>query len=141
MRKAEMTDLNSIINIERTAYVKPYWNENSFKNLLKNNLNNSVWLFEIENKIIGFLIDQCCDNEISLLNVAVLKSLQKKGLGKKIISHYLNNIPKNSIVFLEVNKNNFIARKIYTDLNFKKVYIRKNYYNGSEDAIVMKYVK
>tara|TARA_B100000287_G_scaffold331300_1_gene316123 strand:- start:601 stop:873 length:273 start_codon:yes stop_codon:yes gene_type:complete len=87
------------------------------------------------------LIEQRCLDEISILNVAVDKKYQNNGFGSKIVSQYLNILPKYSIVILEVNINNYIARKIYTSLNFKEIDLRKNYYNNSENALVMRYVK
>ena len=141
LKKARISDINSIAKIEKTSYKKPYWNENLLKYLFNNSLTDSAWVFEVKKKIIGFLIEQRCLDEISILNVAVDKKHQNNGFGRKIINQYLNLIPSKSIVFLEVNKNNFIARKIYTDLNFKEVGSRKNYYNNIEDALIMKYVK
>ena len=111
------------------------------KYLFNNSITDSAWILEVKKKIVGFLIEQRCLNEISILNVAVDKKYQNNGFGRKIISDYLSLIPSNSIVFLEVNINNFIARKIYTSLNFKEVESRKNYYNNVEDALIMKYVK
>ena len=141
LRKAGIIDMNSIVNIEKTSYEKPYWNESLLKYLFNQSITDSVWIFEFKKKIIGFLIEQRCLNEISILNVAVDKKYQNNGFGKKILSQYLNILPNNSVVFLEVNKNNFIARKIYTALNFKEVDSRKNYYNNSEDALIMRYAK
>jgi len=141
LKKAGISDLNSIVKIEKTSYKKPYWNENLLKYLFNNSLTDSAWVFEVKKKIIGFLIEQRCLDEISILNLAVDKKYQNNGFGKNIINEYLNLIPSKSVVFLEVNKNNFIARKIYTDLNFKEVDSRKNYYNNIEDALIMKYVK
>ena len=141
LKKATISDINSIAKIEKTSYRKPYWNENLLKYLFNNSLTDSAWVFEVKKKVIGFLIEQRCLNEISILNVAVDKKYQNNGFGRKIISDYLSLIPSNSIVFLEVNINNFIARKIYASLNFKEVDSRKNYYNNIEDALIMKYVK
>tara|TARA_B100001741_G_C16406955_1_gene529689 strand:+ start:64 stop:504 length:441 start_codon:yes stop_codon:yes gene_type:complete len=141
LKKATISDINSIAKIEKTSYKKPYWNENLLKYLFNNSLTDSAWVFEVKKKIIGFLIEQRCLDEISILNLAVDKKYQNNGFGKNIINEYLNLIPSKSVVFLEVNKNNFIARKIYTDLNFKEVDSRKNYYNNIEDALIMKYVK
>ena len=141
LKKATISDINSIAKIEKTSYKKPYWNENLLKYLFNNSLTDSAWVFEVKKKIIGFLIEQRCLGEISILNLAVDKKYQNNGFGKNIINEYLNLIPSKSVVFLEVNKNNFIARKIYTDLNFKEVDSRKNYYNNIEDALIMKYVK
>ena len=141
LRKAGISDINSIINIEKTSFKKPYWSESLLKYLFNISTTDSVWIFEVEKKIIGFLIEQRCFNEISILNVAVGKKYQNNGFGKKIVSQYLSILPNDSIVFLEVNINNFIARKIYTSLNFEKIGSRKNYYNNFEDALIMRYVK
>ena len=69
------------------------------------------------------------------------RQFQNRGIGKKLINHYLDLIPGNCSVFLEVNKSNIIARKIYADLNFKNIGMRKNYYNDGGDALIMKYTK
>ena len=62
-------------------------------------------------------------------------------MGKKFVNKYLDIIPGNCTVFLEVNRSIFIAIKIYTDLNFIKIDERKNYYKNGEDALVMRYSK
>ena len=106
-----------------------------------NSITCSAWVFEAEKRIIGFLIEQRCLDEASILDVAVDKKYQNNGFGKKIVIQYLSILPNDSIVFLEVNKNNYIARKIYTALGFKNVGSRKNYYNSNEDALIMRYLK
>ena len=141
LRKARTSDINSILNIEKTSYEKPYWNESLLKYLFNESITDSVWIFEFKKKIIGFLIEQRCFDEISILNVAIDKKYQNNGFGKKFLIQYLSILPINSIVFLEVNINNFIARKIYTDLNFKKIDQRKNYYTDGGDALIMRYIK
>ena len=141
IRKGAICDLTSIIDIEKAVYDKPYWNVSMIKKLFIDSIFETIWVIENGKKIIGFLIEQRCDNEINLLNVAIDKPFQNKGIGKKLINHYLNLILVNSSVFLEVNKANIIARKIYADLNFKNIGMRKNYYNDGGDALIMKYTK
>ena len=141
IRKGAICDLTSIIDIEKAVYNKPYWNVAMIKNLFIDSIFETIWVIEIGKKIIGFLIEQRCDNEINLLNVAVDRQFQNRGIGKILINHYLNLIPANSSVFLEVNKANIIARKIYADLNFKNIGMRKNYYYDGGDALIMKYTK
>ena len=136
-----MFDLASIVDIENIIFTKPYWTKIGLRKLLNKNLSEKLWVFESQNKIIGYLIEQNCDDEISLLNVVIDLPFQNKGIGKKMINKYLGNVPGNCTVFLEVNRSNLIAIKIYTDLNFKKIDIRKNYYHDGEDALIMKYTK
>ena len=141
LRKAGISDINSILNIEKASYEKPYWNESLLKYLFNNSITDSAWIFEVKKRIIGFLIEQRCQDEISILNVAVDKKYQNNGFGKKIVRQYLSILPNNTVVFLEVKINNFIALKIYTALNFEIIDSRKNYYNNGKDALIMRYVK
>ena len=60
LRKAGNCDINSIVNIEKTTYEKPYWNESLLKYLFNNSITDSAWVFELKKKIIGFLIEQRC---------------------------------------------------------------------------------
>ena len=141
IRKSSISDLESIVNIEKKAYNKPYWNESMLKKLFNKDSNEIIWVTQIKEKILGFLIEQRCGDEINLLNIAIDSSFQNLGIGKKLIGYFLRIIPNNSSVFLEVNKSNFIARKIYSNLNFKSIDIRKSYYNDGGDALIMKYKK
>ena len=141
IRKGKASDLKSILNIEKKVYNKPYWTVSMLKRLFNESSNEIIWITEIKQKIVGFLIEQRCNSEINLLNVAIDKSFQNRGIGKKFIGYFLRFIPNNSSVFLEVNKSNYIARKIYSNLNFKNINIRKSYYNDGGDALIMKYKK
>ena len=140
-RKGTIFDLKSVLKIEKKVYNKPYWTESMLKRLFNKDSNEIIWITEVKQKIVGYLIEQRCDNEINLLNVAIDKSFQNQGIGKKMMDYFLRIIPDNSSVFLEVNKSNFIARKIYYNLNFEIIDIRKSYYNDGGDALIMKYKK
>ena len=67
------------------------------------------------------------------------KAFQTRGFGKLFLVKFLQNIPPNSSVFLEVKRSNLIAISLYTDLKFIKISERKNYYDDGEDAILMQY--
>ena len=91
--------------------------------------------------IIWFIIDLRYANEVNILNIAIGKPFQNKGHGFKMVYNYLKILPQNWTVLLEVKKNNYKALKIYSKLNFKKLYIRKAYYNDGADAVNMSLVK
>ena len=82
IRKGTISDLKSILNIEKKVYNKPYWNESMLKRLFNKDSNEIIWITGIKQKIVGFLIEQRCDDEINLLNVAIDKSFQNRGIGK-----------------------------------------------------------
>lgn len=140
-RQGQISDLKSVLNIEQNVYDKPYWNESMLKRLFNKESNEIIWITEIKKEIVGFIIEQRCDDDIDLLNLAIDKSFQNRGIGGEMVGCFLRIIPNNSSVFLEVKESNFIARKIYSNLNFKHIDIRKNYYNDGGDAFIMHYKK
>ena len=109
--------------------------------VLSGKTNNRIWVYELNNMIIGFVIDLRYDNEANILNIAIGESFQSKGHGLKMVSNYLKSLPPECTVLLEVKKNNYRALKIYSKLNFQKLNIRKAYYNDGLDAVNMILVK
>ena len=138
-RHAENKDIMSIYNIGQAVFDVNYWSISSIKKYLHPYQNKNIWVYEFENKIIGYIIEQRCQNEIELLSIAIDKTFQSKGFGKFFLIKFLQNIPANSSVFLEVKRSNLIAIKLYIDLKFIKMSERKNYYHDGEDAILMHY--
>tara|TARA_B100001113_G_scaffold32363_1_gene23063 strand:+ start:13 stop:444 length:432 start_codon:yes stop_codon:yes gene_type:complete len=138
-RHAENKDIISIHNIGQAIFGIHNWSINSIKKYLHQYQNKNIWVYEFKNKIIGYIIEQRCQNEIDLLSIAIDKTFQSKGFGKFFLIKFLQNIPANSSVFLEVKRSNLIAIKLYIDLKFIKISERKNYYHDGEDAILMHY--
>ena len=138
-RHAENKDIASIYNIGQAVFDVHNWSINSIKKYIPPCQNKNIWVYEFENKIIGYIIEQRCQDEIELLSIAIDKTFQSKGFGKFFLIKFLQNIPANSSVFLEVKRSNLIAIKLYIDLKFIKMSERKNYYPDGEDAILMHY--
>ena len=138
-RHAENKDIASIYNIGQAVFDVHNWSINSIRKYIPPCQNKNIWVYEFENKIIGYIIEQRCQDEIELLSIAIDKTFQSKGFGKFFLIKFLQNIPANSSVFLEVKRSNLIAIKLYIDLKFIKMSERKNYYPDGEDAILMHY--
>ena len=117
LRKGNRFDLNNVFNIEIMAYDRPYWSKNMLFEVLTNKTDKELWVYEIENDIIGFIIEMRCRDEISLLNVAIYRSLQGVGHGLKMLKKYIKTLPDKCSIYLEVNKNNIRALKMYAKLN------------------------
>ena len=141
LRKGKNSDLEYIYEIETKVYDKPYWNKKMLDKVLSGKTENRIWIYELNKIIIGFIIDLRYANEVNILNIAIGKSFQNKGYGSKMVYNYLNRLPRKCIVLLEVKKSNYKALKIYSKLNFQKLYIRKAYYNDGADAVNMRLVK
>ena len=73
------------------------------------------------------------------MNIVVKKDFRNKKIGSLLLEHlisYSKSINLKNIT-LEVNKNNLSAIKLYEKFAFDRLGIRKKYYNGKDDAIIM----
>ena len=141
LRKGRESDLKNVLEIEVMAYKNPYWSQNMIFEVLANKTDKRLWIYEVDNDVVGFIIDMRHKNEISLLNIAIHKYLQGMGHGLKMLKKYIKSLPGKCSIYLEVNKNNIKALNTYAKLNFEKVSIRKSYYNDGGDAIIMQLVR
>ena len=141
LRKGRESDLENVLSIEINAYEKPYWNQNMLIEVLANKTDKRLWIYEVDNDGVGFIIDMRSKDEISLLNIAINKYLQGMGHGLKMFKKYIKSLSGKYSIYLEVNKKNIKALNMYTKLNFKRVSIRKSYYTDGGDAITMQLVK
>ena len=141
LRRGRESDLKDVLNIEVMAYKNPYWNQNMLFEVLANKTDKRLWIYEVDNDVVGFIIDMRYKDEISLLNIAIHKCLQGMVNGLKMLKKYIKSLPGKYSIYLEVSKNNIKALNMYAKLNFERVSIRKSYYTDGGDAINMQLVK
>ena len=94
-----------------------------------------IYVYEEENKILGFLHTEYHFEITDIVNIAVDINNQHKGIGYKLIEYLLNNTESEKIM-LEVRESNTNAINLYDKCGFKEIHRRTNYY-GNEDAIIM----
>ena len=73
------------------------------------------------------------------MNIVVKKDFRNNGIGSLLLDYlisYSKSINLKTIT-LEVNEINIPAIKLYEKFDFEKLGIRKKYYNGENDAIIM----
>lgn len=115
-----------------------FWNYSILENDFKNNdsyyivakCNNEIWGFAGYLKII---------DEINILNIVTRIDKRNLHIGSKMLEYliYTSKNEKANSITLEVNVNNIPAIKLYEKYNFEKVGLRKKYYYGTDDAIIM----
>lgn len=130
LRNADIDDLTELL----INYDKSIENHFNFSSYLSNDL-YSQYVYIINDKIVGYVLITVIDDlvEIHLLYVDNLFRNQK--IGTKLMDHIIDKY-SNYRFLLEVAINNYIAIKLYENMNFKKINIRKKYYNDI-DAYVM----
>jgi ribosomal-protein-alanine N-acetyltransferase len=131
-------DLPNVMEIERENYTHP-WDEDIFVDCFK--VGYGCWVFEENEKILGYCIMTLGVGEAHVLNVSVDPAEQGQGLGRRMMENLIE-IARDEAdkMFLEVRPSNPGALALYKKLGFKKIGTRKGYYpaeNGREDAIML----
>lgn len=98
--------------------------------------NENYKIIGIEN--VAFAIFQLVAGEAEIIYIAVIDEFRRQGIGGKMIEYFIENFkPEN--IFLEVRDSNINAQKMYEKYNFKNIGMRKGYYEGGEDALLMEW--
>ena len=89
-------------------------------------------------KLFGLCSAWYAIEELHLTYIAVLPLLQRKGLGKILLSDLIKRSKsfKTKQIYLEVKKTIKPAKAFYKSMGFKTVGIRSNLYKDGSDALV-----
>lgn len=135
VRAATANDIDSIINIENRVFQKP-WSADQIVFELTQQPAAGTLVIENE-QLIGYLIFHHVEKEFYILNFAIDIPFQHRGYGKKLLTKFLNDLESDSTVFLDVNRSNLNAVKLYLDMGFSEIARRDKYYEDGEDALIM----
>jgi ribosomal-protein-alanine N-acetyltransferase len=91
-------------------------------------------------RIIGYLCGNHLFEQAELAVIAVEKTAQNKGYGKKLLDTFLEAMSAFGVtdIFLEVRLSNLAALHLYESRGFVKTRLRTGYYEDGEDAWEMK---
>ena len=81
-------------------------------------------------------------DEGTVTNIATHPDARRQGLGRQIVSSLLREAETRGLekVFLEVRVSNEAAWRLYEQMNFSRVGLRKNFYrHPTEDAFIMEW--
>ena len=73
------------------------------------------------------------------MNIVTKKNMRNIGIASQLLTEvirYCKNLNLKSI-YLEVNENNLSAIHLYEKYGFKRIGLRKKYYNNTDNAILM----
>lgn len=104
-----------------------------------NNKNSRYIVAKKENEIVGFAGIIITPDSVEITNIVTKKRGRKKGIGNLLLDKIIKigEKTKRNNISLEVNEKNKIAINLYNKFGFKQVGLRKKYYNGKDNAIIM----
>lgn len=115
-----------------------FWNKEILKSELEN-ANSKYIVAKEDEEIVGFAGIIILPDNVEIMNIVTKKSERKKGIGNLLLDRliYMTKELKKDNISLEVNEKNEVAINLYKKFGFKEVGIRKKYYNGADNAIIM----
>ena len=127
----EITDIKLIKNLfdEYKEKYNPIINDYTF-----------ILSYKVDDKYVGFLIYQLLYENAEIIDIFVLDEYRNKGIGKALLNKLFDNKQVEKIT-LEVKKDNKYGIMLYNSLGFKKVAVRKGYYNGVDGILMYKEVR
>jgi len=137
IRNLREVDVPALLEIERSCFPDP-WPVQWFKEPIRS---RDICLGACNGtKIIGYLI--CCreDNVLHLANLAVDPECRRQGVATALLNQVfqMTRNARFSEVYLEVRRSNIEAIRIYERYGFQITGVEEQYYQGSEDALIMK---
>jgi ribosomal-protein-alanine N-acetyltransferase len=145
IRKVKKSDIDRIIDIERSWHHLSHWSIDSYYRLLNDDDFTSSFVAEADDeigqvRIVGFVIFHVVSGVCEIYNIAVDANHARTGVGKQLMQTVIEESRKRNVekVVLEVRKSNVGAIRFYDAFQFKIIGERKNYYSSPiEDAFVM----
>jgi [ribosomal protein S18]-alanine N-acetyltransferase len=139
LRPMREADLNAVIEVERASYEFP-WTRAIFRDCLR--VGYFCFVYEAPAALVGHGIMSVAAEECHLLNICVHPEHQRHGLGRALVNFLLSFARRKraQVALLEVRVSNTAAYRLYTQLGFDEIGIRKDYYParyGREDAIIL----
>ncbi|MCL2891724.1 ribosomal protein S18-alanine N-acetyltransferase [Brenneria tiliae] len=132
-------DLAQAFQIEQASHAFP-WTAKTFAG------NQGERYFNLKlshnGRMAAYAITQVVLDEATLFNLAVHPDHQRRGFGRQLLEHMINQLEQRGVVtlWLEVRASNQPAIALYESLGFNEVTLRRDYYPtaaGREDAVIM----
>lgn len=132
-------DIAEAVNIENMCFSRP-WSEKLFKVSIEDSY-SKFFVVRMCGVLAGFSgMYTAAQKEGYVYNIAVHPKFRNKGIGTALTLKLLEYSKANKLEFLslEVRESNICAVLIYEKCGFKKIGIRKNFYECPvENALIM----
>ncbi len=143
IRAAIAADLAAILDIEFQSFSNP-WQPDTFRSLLKQERAEVLVAEDPGVGVVGYTVLWWVLDRAELANLAVRKDHQERGIGSFLLDQAISHAEAQGVesLFLEVRMSNEPANRLYSNLGFSQISVRKDYYQTPrEDArILVKYL-
>lgn len=136
IKLCDISDLGGICKLEQQNFSPP-WSEDSITRALSDPLFKFYGAFCGE-KLVGFVNAMCLSGELTVNSIAVEEGFRRQGVGRRLLEAALCGFGEAESAFLEVRESNTAALALYEAEGFRKIAVRKGYYESpAENAVIM----
>lgn len=137
IRPMQDADIESVLSIERHAFTHPWSNGHFQQEILSSHAIPLVG--EHQGAIISYICLSVLLDEAQILNIAVDSNYRNRNVGRQLMQYAAATAVERGArtLLLEVRQSNEAAIALYEKLGFSRDGIRKKYYEGQEDAVLM----
>lgn len=133
-------DMPEVLGIEEELFEFPWLEDDFIRSLRQRNCIGMV--AEYEDRVVGFMIYELHKTRIHVLNFAVAREYQRRGVGSQMIAKLIGKLSpqRRSRILLEVRETNLAAQLFFRENGFRAVSILRDYYaDTTEDAYMMQF--
>jgi ribosomal-protein-alanine N-acetyltransferase len=141
IQKMNVQDLGEVVSLETSSSPNP-WSKNIFINEIENYFSHCFVIKTgelLHQPVIGYICFRNVTDESELLNLCVHPQYRQLGIGKKLMEFYMDFCSRKGIktFYLEVNSSNGSAIHLYQCFSYQSFGMRKKFYQGKLDALLM----
>ncbi len=129
----------AVIAAVHAASFRHGWSEDEFRRMLADR-NIVAHRTIIGRTLIGFILSRLVNDEAEILSVAIAPPWRGRGFSRPILDLHLRRLAGLGVrtVFLEVDKHNAPATRLYRQAGFYEVGQRQGYYDSGAAALVLR---
>jgi ribosomal-protein-alanine N-acetyltransferase len=137
IRGMTAADLNEVLAIEQASFRTP-WKREHFESELSGGY-SLPFVAELGGRVVGYVCLTSLFEEAQILDIAVSPEQRGRGIARLLMEHACTVAREKQaeVLCLEVRASSAAAIGLYRRTGFRQVGIRTNYYDSSEDAILM----
>ena len=137
IRPMTKSDLDGVMAIEQVSYPAPWKREHFLQEIHSHP--SFPYVAVIDEHVVGYVCLMSLFEDAQILNIAVAPHQRGKGIARMLMQLAVSTARERGaeVLALEVRESNAAAIKMYEDFGFVRYFVRKGYYEGKEDALLM----